>query len=355
MKICGKNLVSRICPSFLLLVAKSFPSILVMMNKTFTKIRSSVVELPASFTSMKTVIRLLLVAFLVLMFYLIYKGIATSKHDMLTTFYYIGGILSGVFAFGAFIVASLTYSSQKRIGDLQRFETTLFNMLELQQQITNELRYEEKEPDKNPCHSEHIRWTSIEKHGRDVFEHLWVSKWFSFREMIGGKISIDKVSWQEGMRNVLTSRGSNAYDQSTEVTTFDHYFRHLYRIIKFIDMSEVLSDNDKYNYTSIVRATLSRYELVWLYYNCLYGLGKTKFKPLIEKYALLKNLRDVFLTISKNVIDKNPVNKHEALLGDYHNYLTLGKNDSSKYYIGAFYNSRDKECFSKAIDDFKSG
>ena len=66
------------------------------------------------------------------------------------------------------------------------------------------------------------------------------------------------------MMNVLKSRGSEAYNQLFEITTFDHYFKHLYRIVKFIDKNKALSDKEKYDYTSIVRATLSRFELVWL-------------------------------------------------------------------------------------------
>ena len=41
----------------------------------------------------------------------------------------------------------------------------------------------------------------------------------------------------------------------------------------------------------MLRAQLSRYELVWLYYNGLSDNGNEKMKPLMEKYAMLKNLR----------------------------------------------------------------
>ena len=34
-----------------------------------------------------------------------------------------------------------------------------------------------------------------------------------------------------------------------------------------------------------------RQELIWLYYNCLSEYGNEYFKPLIERYALLKNIR----------------------------------------------------------------
>ena len=42
------------------------------------------------------------------------------------------------------------------------------------------------------------------------------------------------------------------------------------------------------------------------------------------------------------------------IIDDYQNYLTTDKNDKSKYYIGAVYNSSDKESFIKAIEDFKN-
>ena len=68
----------------------------------------------------------------------------------------------------------------------------------------------------------------------------------------------------------------------------------------------------------------------------------------------MKNLRDEFLTISKDVIEKDYFRKHQMIIDDYLNYLTIDKNDTSRYYIGAFYNSRNKESFLKAIEDFKN-
>ncbi|MCC7037372.1 MAG: putative phage abortive infection protein [Alphaproteobacteria bacterium] len=66
-----------------------------------------------------------------------------------------------------------------------------------------------------------------------------------------------------------------------------YYFRSLYNIFKFIDQSNI--ENKKF-YTNLVRAQLSSFELTFLFYNCLSSLGRDKFKPLVEKYALLKNI-----------------------------------------------------------------
>jgi Putative phage abortive infection protein len=64
-----------------------------------------------------------------------------------------------------------------------------------------------------------------------------------------------------------------------------HYFRSLYNIVKFVDIS---STSDKKIYTNLVRAQLSSYELAMLFYNCLSELGYEKFRPLVQKYSLLK-------------------------------------------------------------------
>lgn len=69
------------------------------------------------------------------------------------------------------------------------------------------------------------------------------------------------------------------------------YFRILYRLVKLINGSS-LTDSEKYTYTSIVRAQMSDYELLWLFYNCTVGYGKEKFKPLVEKWVLLQNMRE---------------------------------------------------------------
>ncbi|MCR8956963.1 putative phage abortive infection protein [Variovorax sp. S2] len=69
-----------------------------------------------------------------------------------------------------------------------------------------------------------------------------------------------------------------------------HYFRHLYHVLKFIDSSGV---EDKRRYTTFVRAQLSSVELQLLFYNCLTSFGRENFKPLVEKYGMLKPLPSV--------------------------------------------------------------
>jgi hypothetical protein len=73
-----------------------------------------------------------------------------------------------------------------------------------------------------------------------------------------------------------------------------HYFRNLYQIIKFVDTSN-LSEADKYKYIKLIRAQLSSYELILLFYNCLSKVGFHSLKPLVERYALFKNIDEDLL------------------------------------------------------------
>ena len=105
-----------------------------------------------------------------------------------------------------------------------------------------------------------------------------------------------------------------------------------------------------YKYISLLRGTLSRYELVWLYYNALTP-SFVKFKKLIEKYSLLKNIREDLLSrcaeterylaglglIANDVISKGFSGR------DFEFYLTDNREDTFKYYLSAFWKQEEIE------------
>jgi hypothetical protein len=91
-------------------------------------------------------------------------------------------------------------------------------------------------------------------------------------------------------------------------SSLGHYFRNLYHVIKFVDRSN-LHPSEKNFYTHLVRAQLSSYELLLLFYNCHSSLGREKFYPLIVKYCLLENMSQDDL-VSRRL--KHPVD-HKSL------------------------------------------
>ena len=66
-----------------------------------------------------------------------------------------------------------------------------------------------------------------------------------------------------------------------------HYFRTTYHILKFADER---FGTEAYQYARLLRAQWSNNEQILIALNCAFGEGVSKFKPLLEKYAMLHNL-----------------------------------------------------------------
>ena len=167
---------------------------------------------------------------------------------------------------------------QNKTMKRQRFENTFFNMLSLQQEIVANLSVESKE----------VNRAEVVK-GREVFEKIY--------EGINVYVLYELQSI--GIKEIVYGNIENYNSNGWLISRFDHYFRHLYRIFKYIDKTDLIDEKERYDYASIVRSQLSDYELVMLFYNCLAqkdnGTEENKFKPLIEKYAIFNNLRDGLL------------------------------------------------------------
>lgn len=255
----------------------------------------------------------------------------------------LAGILAALAA-----VFSLYYQRKQNRRD--RFENTFFGMLQLQQQIVNDLsvKHEQRvmlsEDDINLGRKSKEQIIEHDIQGRNLFHYS-----FSIieHEILYNGRPYKKVS---GMSGVLYECGLSAYHDYHTPTYFDHYFRHLYRMLKFIEQKgNVLSKDEQYEYASMIRATLSRHELVWLFYNGLSDYGNEKLKPLIEKYCMLKNLREDYLSLC---LENMNLLKEVGITGkdlenasfcctDYIFFLTDEKGDKSKYHLSAFYRDND--------------
>lgn len=177
------------------------------------------------------------------------------------------------------------FEEQNKTMKRQRFENTFFNMLSLQQEIVANLTYDEVErviDFGNPLNRD-VKHTLY--NGRSIFREMYLNL----------KVSIPGNHSYMGIKRAIEANDYGIYSYISSTTRFDHYFRHLYRIYKYVDSTELIEDNERYDYACIVRSQLSDYELVMLFYNCLTSNGRAKFKPLIEKYSIFNNLREELL------------------------------------------------------------
>jgi hypothetical protein len=218
------------------------------------------------------------------------------------------GTLNALFTALAFVAVWWTGRMQKRELELQRNELTLQRTaLELQRQ---ELRDTRKELHAQTEHFADQNATLAQQSADNTFFQLLrlhndiVNSIDLMNKPRGTTIARGRDCFQIFCHNLRAEyeaqlqqkpRGSDyeviqrAYMSFYDKNQADigHYFRSIYNLIKFIDRSRL---QEKRTYTNLVRAQLSSYEVMLLFYNCISPLGEDKFKPLVERYGLLKHV-----------------------------------------------------------------
>jgi uncharacterized membrane protein len=219
---------------------------------------------------------------------------------------FIGGLLNPIFALFAFFALLITIhiqskelafsteqleKSAKALADqnkalqLQNFESTFFQMVRLHNDIVKNMYFRDLGIGPN------------ELRGRDCFKEYYRM----FRINYDHALSHAKV--QDPLVIIEDAYEAFFLERQADV---GHYFRNLYTVFKFVDRSAI---ENKKHYTSIVRAQLSSYELALFFYNCLWHIGRKKFKEIVEKYELLENM-DLALIV--NPKDQLPLYKRDA-------------------------------------------
>lgn len=196
---------------------------------------------------------------------------------------YIGGVVGSIFAFFGLIALLLTLwiqsrelrvssaelrrsaealSEQNNSIKLQSFENRLFNMISLHHEIVNGIDLRVK--------------GEVTSSGRDCLRVFYKRLVKEFAPALRG----DNLNYKDG----ILSGYAKFYEKHAH--ELGHYFRNIYRILKFIEESDIPRKSE---YSGILRAQLSNPELALLFYNGITVRGD-KLKPLAEKYALFENL-----------------------------------------------------------------
>lgn len=91
-----------------------------------------------------------------------------------------------------------------------------------------------------------------------------------------------------------------------------HYYRHLFHTVKFVASKDFLDDKQKLNYLRILRAQLSNYEQIMLFYNWLSKYGSAwqdDTNNFLTQYKMIHNLwysemskEDYFITELKKLV-----------------------------------------------------
>lgn len=252
------------------------------------------------------------------------------------------------------------FDEQKETLRIERFENTFFKMLEVQQSIVNDLYATDSHKERVEADSPYYNGRLLkevlahdEYRGRNLFYYAFCR----CNHDVATRPN-RQPEWVPGLYNVIKRLGKNHFDDYFTTTMFDHYFRHLYTILKFITENDWLTEDKQYKYATFVRATLSRYELVMLYYN---GFFHPKMKQMIEQYTMLNNLRMDLLPMSKEYslyLDSVKCSLHDLSVagfsvGDFEYYLTDEKYDNARYNLSAFYTKEEMDKGLALLDRWK--
>ncbi len=206
---------------------------------------------------------------------------------------FFGGVLNPIFSFLAFIALLITIIlqnqelalsrdeltksaealiDQSKAANLQNFENTFFQMVHLHNDIVNSMSISDPD-DAN---------TGIV--GRHCFQEY-------YQYFLSHISKANQEHSGEGALEVV-DKGFDSFLIENQASV-GHYFRNLFTLVDFVDKSTI---ENKKHYTNMIRAQLSSYELALLFYNCLWRIGRMKFKDLVEKHCLLTNLDESLLT-----------------------------------------------------------
>lgn len=235
------------------------------------------------------------------------------------------------------------FDKQNETLRIQRFENTFFKMLEVQQSIVNDLYAGDShsqwvdENSADGAYSKKEISIQDEYRGRNLFYYVFIICNHAIENSF-----LDGTTMVSGLSTVIKRRGKERFDDYMTTTMFDHYFRHLYTILRFISENEWLGADKQYKYAIFVRATLSRYELIMLYYN---GFFHPKMKKMMEQYCLLNNIRKDLLPMSyeyyvflrEQGVSKEDLRDAHFSIGDFEYYLTDDENDDTRYHLSAFF------------------
>jgi len=187
---------------------------------------------------------------------------------------------------------------QNKTLALQRFENTFFQLLQTQNQIVSNMDLLINIGDGNiiskgkDCfrvfYKNHFK-SKIKVAKRNILiKENSNSPLFGFSKEDIDKVKIEKVD----LINIYESLyGDHEGD-------LGHYFNNLNHLMGFVDNADQIEDTRKY--VEIIRAQLSSFELVFIFFHGISSYGKVPFKPLVEKYGVLHNL-NIDLLLNKNL------------------------------------------------------
>lgn len=206
--------------------------------------------------------------------------ISTDTEDWGNFGSYIGGIAGAFLSFISIVLLIVTLKEQSKENHKIQFESMFFELFRLQKEVSSRIVGSVKNIDDK----------STDYAGEQYFIALGkrISYEKDFKEVFSNflnQVDITKIEAEE-----LKEKIQIDYDKiySGRESELGHYFRSLYHLLKFIHESTI---NDKERYMDLVQAYLTDSELYVIFYNGIGRYGFDNFRPLLDDYSFLENIK----------------------------------------------------------------
>lgn len=239
---------------------------------------------------------------------------------------YIGGVVGTVFALAGTIFVFASFVQQQHRNTEESFERNYYEMLQVHEDIVSEMTYGDKR-------SRDIFPVAIEQLHR-IYDATSVQLEEVRNRAGDGTLQVEGITCEEVTRylqqrdlkvlTILISVGvlyygsDNFYLSSKEDdplrvisdevkdnlpnfgyepmdNVLGHYYRQMYHTVKYVVKSKWLSEDERYEYVKQLRAQLSDYEQIMLYYNSMsingFAWSLSESGTTIEKMSLIGRFR----------------------------------------------------------------
>lgn len=201
----------------------------------------------------------------------------------------VSAIATGIMAVATFATIR---NSKKQFVELQRqnFENALFCLLDKLEKIHNQVKYQ------------------VDIDAIYIGSDGFTSAWNDFKRRMDIELYQDDNSprfqerfrTEEAQKDIALTRTNYFLLIENKVTDFISYFNSLLTVIKYIDTSAFPID-DKRKYMTFVSSQLTEIGVLWLFYVCALDERFSDLKRLVEKWSLLKNIKQWKLIHSDHI------------------------------------------------------
>lgn len=293
---------------------------------------------------------------------------------------FIGGTVGSIFSLAAFYLVYVTFKSQNKQYRVDSFEKKLYTLIELHKQNVNEINIANKVAGRKAfvsffyeyqfcfrCveyaytqiknqfpklkltdidfnviayyifylglgkHSDKlVGWATLKHYDPDMMAKLLTIchdiRDCSWQKQKRQKVIVDADSTVDLLnkeyRKIIDGYIPHFKPANGHMSVLGHYYRHMFLILKTISDADFLTKTQKYEYSKVLRAQLSDFELLMLYFNVLTPLGEAWFTyNYIKDYRFLTNMPYPYITFGEQPIttlqSKGVLNQDEKSIKNY--------------------------------------